>query len=42
MVPSEAVIKTGMRSVVIVADDSNHFHPALVQSGPNTPGIRKS
>jgi Cu(I)/Ag(I) efflux system membrane fusion protein len=33
MIPTEAVIKTGLRSVVIVADDENHFHPALVRVG---------
>jgi Cu(I)/Ag(I) efflux system membrane fusion protein len=33
MIPTEAVIKTGVRSVVIVADDENHFHPALVRVG---------
>ncbi|MBS0422583.1 MAG: efflux RND transporter periplasmic adaptor subunit [Proteobacteria bacterium] len=38
VVPSEAVIKTGMRSVVIVADDTNHFHPALVQVGAEYAG----
>jgi Cu(I)/Ag(I) efflux system membrane fusion protein len=32
-VPSEAVIKTGTRSVIIVADDSTHFRPVLVQVG---------
>jgi Cu(I)/Ag(I) efflux system membrane fusion protein len=32
-VPTEAVIKTGTRSVVIVADDGTHFHPALVRIG---------
>jgi Cu(I)/Ag(I) efflux system membrane fusion protein len=32
-VPTEAVIKTGTRSVVIVADDGSHFHPALVRVG---------
>jgi membrane fusion protein, copper/silver efflux system len=32
-VPLEAVIKTGTRSVVIVADDSTHFRPALVHVG---------
>jgi Cu(I)/Ag(I) efflux system membrane fusion protein len=32
-VPTEAVIMTGTRSVVIVADDATHFHPALVQVG---------
>src|SRR6202158_5893630 len=29
-VPSEAVIKTGTRSVIIVADDVTHFRPVLV------------
>jgi Cu(I)/Ag(I) efflux system membrane fusion protein len=32
-VPTEAVIKTGTRSVVIVADDHTHFRPALVRIG---------
>lgn len=32
-VPTEAVIKTGTRSVVIVADDGAHFRPALVRVG---------
>jgi len=32
-VPTEAVIKTGTRSVVIVADDATHFRPALVRVG---------
>ena len=32
-VPSEAVIKTGTRSVIIVADDGNHFRPVFVQVG---------
>jgi membrane fusion protein, copper/silver efflux system len=32
-VPTEAVIKTGMRSIVIVADDANHFRPAVVRVG---------
>jgi Cu(I)/Ag(I) efflux system membrane fusion protein len=32
-VPTEAVIKTGSRSVVIVADDGTHFRPALVRVG---------
>jgi Cu(I)/Ag(I) efflux system membrane fusion protein len=32
-VPSEAVIKTGTRSVIIVADDATHFRPALVRVG---------
>lgn len=33
MVPTEAVIKTGARSVVIVADDAGHFRPVLVHVG---------
>lgn len=37
-VPTEAVIKTGERSVVIVADDANHFHPALVRIGSERDG----
>jgi Cu(I)/Ag(I) efflux system membrane fusion protein len=32
-VPSEAVIKTGTRSVVIVADDGTHFRPVIVRVG---------
>jgi Cu(I)/Ag(I) efflux system membrane fusion protein len=32
-VPTEAVIKTGTRSIVIVADDANHFRPAVVRVG---------
>jgi Cu(I)/Ag(I) efflux system membrane fusion protein len=32
-VPTEAVIKTGTRAVVIVADDATHFRPALVRVG---------
>ena len=38
MVPTEAVIKTGQRSVVIVADDAGHFSPALVQVGSEYAG----
>ncbi|MFI4979427.1 MAG: efflux RND transporter periplasmic adaptor subunit, partial [Nevskiales bacterium] len=38
MVPTEAVIKTGTRSVVIVADDGSHFHPALVRVGAEYAG----
>ncbi|MEA3197518.1 MAG: rane fusion protein copper/silver efflux system [Gammaproteobacteria bacterium] len=37
-VPTEAVIKTGTRSVVIVADDGTHFRPALVRVGPQPAG----
>ena len=32
-VPSEAVIKTGTRSVIIVANDDTHFRPVLVRVG---------
>lgn len=32
-VPTEAVIKTGTRSVVIVADDGTHFRPVIVRVG---------
>jgi Cu(I)/Ag(I) efflux system membrane fusion protein len=32
-VPTEAVIKTGTRSIVIVADDATHFRPAAVRIG---------
>jgi Cu(I)/Ag(I) efflux system membrane fusion protein len=32
-VPTEAVIMTGTRSVVIVADDATNFRPALVRVG---------
>lgn len=32
-VPTEAVIKTGERSVIIVAEDETHFRPALVRVG---------
>jgi Cu(I)/Ag(I) efflux system membrane fusion protein len=32
-VPTEAVIKTGTRSIVIVAADATHFRPALVRVG---------
>lgn len=38
MVPTEAVIKTGQRSVVIVADDASHFRPALVRVGSEYQG----
>jgi Cu(I)/Ag(I) efflux system membrane fusion protein len=37
-VPSEAVIKTGTRSVVILAEDATHFRPALVQVGAESAG----
>jgi Cu(I)/Ag(I) efflux system membrane fusion protein len=37
-VPSEAVIKTGTRSVIIVADDVTHFRPVLVRVGAEQDG----
>ncbi|MHB8721541.1 MAG: efflux RND transporter periplasmic adaptor subunit [Steroidobacteraceae bacterium] len=37
-VPSESVIKTGMRSFVIVADDDTHFHPTRVRVGAEQGG----
>jgi Cu(I)/Ag(I) efflux system membrane fusion protein len=37
-VPSEAVIKTGTRNVVIVADDDTHFRPARVRVGTEQGG----
>jgi Cu(I)/Ag(I) efflux system membrane fusion protein len=37
-VPSEAVIKAGTRSVIIVADDDTHFRPVLVQVGAEQGG----
>jgi Cu(I)/Ag(I) efflux system membrane fusion protein len=37
-VPTEAVIKTGTRSIVIVADDVTHFRPALVRVGAENGG----
>jgi membrane fusion protein, copper/silver efflux system len=38
LVPSEAVIRTGTRSVVIVADDAGHFHPVRVRVGAEDQG----
>jgi Cu(I)/Ag(I) efflux system membrane fusion protein len=37
-VPSESVIKTGMRSFVIVADDDTHFRPTRVRVGAEQGG----
>lgn len=37
-VPSEAVIKTGTRSLVIVATDATHFRPAPVRVGAENGG----
>ena len=35
-IPSEAVIRTGSRSLVLVADDDNHFRPVPVRTGLET------
>ena len=32
-IPSEAVIKTGTRSIVVIADDGTHFRPVVVRVG---------
>jgi membrane fusion protein, copper/silver efflux system len=37
-VPTEAVINTGSRSIVIVADNSTHFRPAVVRVGAENGG----
>jgi Cu(I)/Ag(I) efflux system membrane fusion protein len=37
-VPTEAVIKTGMRSIIVVADDATHFRPVRVQIGAEQGG----
>ncbi len=37
-VPTEAVIKTGTRSVVILSEDATHFRPALVRVGAEQGG----
>ena len=37
-VPTEAVIKTGMRSIVILADDDTHFRPTVVRVGAEQGG----
>ena len=37
-VPTEAVIMTGTRSVIIVADDGTHFRPVLVRVGTEQGG----
>ncbi|MEA3106731.1 MAG: rane fusion protein copper/silver efflux system [Gammaproteobacteria bacterium] len=37
-VPSEAVIKTGTRSVIVVADDVTHFRPVPVRVGAEQGG----
>ncbi len=37
-VPTEAVIKTGTRSIVIVAEDATHFRPAVVHIGAEHDG----
>ena len=38
LVPSEAVIATGKRSLVIVADEASHFRPAEVKTGRESGG----
>ena len=38
LVPSEAVIRTGTRTVVIVAQAHNRFRPARVETGPESQG----
>lgn len=38
LIPTEALIRTGQRSVVIVADDAGRFHPALVRVGSESAG----
>ena len=38
LVPSEAVIQTGKRSVVIVAEDNGRFRPVEVQAGIESSG----
>ena len=37
-VPTEAVIQTGTRSIVILADDGTHFRPAVVRVGAEQRG----
>ena len=37
-VPTEAVIKTGTRSIVILAEDATHFRPAVVRVGAEHSG----
>jgi Cu(I)/Ag(I) efflux system membrane fusion protein len=37
-VPTEAVIKTGTRSIVILADDATHFRPTVVRVGAEHSG----
>jgi len=37
-VPTESVIKTGTRSIVIVAEDANHFRPVSVSVGAERSG----
>ena len=38
MIPTEAVIKTGERSIVILRDDATHFRPVIVQIGAEQNG----
>ncbi|WP_169577418.1 efflux RND transporter periplasmic adaptor subunit [Sinimarinibacterium sp. CAU 1509] len=39
MIPSEALIRTGTRNTVIVADDEQHFRPVSVEAGPERNGM---
>ncbi len=38
LVPSEAVIATGKRSIVLVAEDAGHFKPVVVKTGMESDG----
>jgi Cu(I)/Ag(I) efflux system membrane fusion protein len=38
-VPTEAVIKTGTRTIVILADDGTHFRPTVVRVGAEYGGV---
>ena len=38
LVPSEALIRTGTRSVLIIADDDSHYHPVDVVAGAESGG----
>ena len=37
-IPTEAVLETGTRNIVIRADDANHFHPVIVHVGAEHDG----
>jgi membrane fusion protein, copper/silver efflux system len=38
LVPTEAVIRTGTRTVVMVAEDAGRYRPAQVETGPERDG----